>query len=719
MISRITHRMTSKAIKVLIIDDFESDRLSYKRYLKADDSYSYRFIDAEDSAEGIALARTHQPDVIFLDYRLPDSEGLETLVQLRQQHPGGFPAIVMLTGQGDEETAVGAIKAGAADYLVKNRLTSPKLIAVLHRVLSQQQLKIELDRSQRRRQLIADSALRIHKATGLQTTLMTAVEDIQQVLGCDTVGIYKIDADGCGSVAHAISGGQSTNELTSASCPIHEYKKPVTLAAGNGVGAQLSVPIRLSPDSDVDCQCCPAWGLLVATYAAAATPALEDIDILSEISVQLGISIQQAALLEQLQGELAERRKVEQNLKQAQKSLEKVNQDLELRIQQRTALLVRANRQLELEVEHRCSVEAALREQENQLRLFVKYTPAAIAMLDRNICYMVHSDRWLDDYGLGNQAIVGRCHYEVFPEIPDRWKDDHRRCLAGETFSSEEDSFTRDNGEVEWLRWELRPWYTATGDIGGLVMLTEFITEKKRHEQQLAKLNAELQRSNQELEQFAYVASHDLREPLRKVRSYSDLLVRRYDGQLDDRADKYIGYITDGAMRMMTLINDLLEFSRVGRGELTIKPYPLEQVLEQVISDLQPQMEDTEAQIHIPLSLPVVQGNDVLLRQLLQNLIGNSLKYRGDDPPRILVDAVPAGAFWQISITDNGIGIAPEFAERIFVVFQRLHIREAYEGTGIGLAVCKRIVEHHGGKIWVDSQLGEGATFHFTLPRSQ
>ncbi|MGB3615337.1 MAG: ATP-binding protein, partial [Elainellaceae cyanobacterium] len=328
----------------------------------------------------------------------------------------------------------------------------------------------------------------------------------------------------------------------------------------------------------------------------------------------------------------------------------------------------------------------------------------------------VHSDRWLEDYSLGSQAIVGRCHYEVFPEALGRWQKDHLRCLNGETLTCDEDSFTRENGETEWLRWEFHPCYTDGWTIGGLIMLTEIITEKKRRDEQLAKLNVELKRSNQELEHFAYVASHDLREPLRKIRSYSDLLVKRYEGQLDERADKYIGYITDGAMRMMNLINDLLEFSRVGRGELTTKPLQLEYLLEQVTSDLQTQIEETGAEIHIHPALPTVQGNDVLLRQLLQNLIGNSLKYRTDEAPRIVIDAVPAGEFWQISMTDNGIGIAPEFAERIFVVFQRLHIREAYEGTGIGLAVCKRIVEHHGGRIWVDSQLGKGATFHFTLP---
>lgn len=237
--------------------------------------------------------------------------------------------------------------------------------------------------------------------------------------------------------------------------------------------------------------------------------------------------------------------------------------------------------------------------------------------------------------------------------------------------------------------------------------------------QQLERLNTELHRSNKELEHFAYITSHDMREPLRKICNYGDLLVRRYGEELDERAHKYLSYITDGSTRMTHLINDLLEYSRVGRGSLNVSPLPLKQVLGQVLSDLQFQIEKNQAEIFVSPDLPIVRANEAQLRQLLQNLISNSLKYRSRETPRITIGASSAGTFWQISVSDNGIGIAPEFAERIFAVFQRLHLREAYEGTGIGLSICKRIVERHGGQIWVDSELGEGATFSFTLPMTR
>ncbi|MGF1535077.1 MAG: ATP-binding protein [Elainellaceae cyanobacterium] len=717
---RISVSVTQKDVKILIIDDFEGDRLSYIRALKGDETYNYQFIHAEDGEEGLALAQAHQPDIIFLDYRLPDSEGLELLEQLKQQQPGVFPAVLMMTGQGDEEIAVSAIKAGAVEYLVKHRVSKAKLTSVVHRVLGQQRMALELDRSDRRRQLIADSALRIHQSLDLQQTLETAVTDVQQVLGCETVAIYQKNeqASVCEPRAHA--GGETLTRLPYRQCcAVDQLHSPQVIPSDDG-NVQVWIPIRMTTDDTDDRhQLSADWGTLIAHYSAAVAPMAEDIDLLSEIAVQLGITIQQTTLLQQLQDELAERRRAEQSLANAQRELEQINQNLELRIQQRTQLLKDTNQQLRCEVEQRRQAEASLREQENQLRLFVKHAPAAIAMLDTDLRYIVYSHRWLSDYSLGDQNLKGHCHYDIFPKTPDRWKEDHQNCLAGAVLSHDEDSFVREDGQTEWLRWELHPWRTDEGKVGGLIMLTEFITQQKENEQQLETLNKELQRSNKELEHFAYIASHDLQEPLRKIRSYSDLLVRRYRGQLDERADKYVGYITDGTGRMTNLINDLLEYSRMGRGKLQSKPLDLELLLHQVTSDLQAKIEDTQAEIHVPPSLPTIQGNEVQIRQLLQNLIGNSLKYRSEKAPVIVLDVVPAGEFWQLSISDNGIGISPEFAERIFVVFQRLHLREAYEGTGIGLAVCKRIVEHHGGRIWLEPQVEEGATFHFTLPMAQ
>ncbi len=226
---------------------------------------------------------------------------------------------------------------------------------------------------------------------------------------------------------------------------------------------------------------------------------------------------------------------------------------------------------------------------------------------------------------------------------------------------------------------------------------------------------AELARSNHELEHFAYIASHDLREPLRKIKSFTDLLVEDYRGQLDAQADKYLDYISDGAVRMQKLIKDLLTYSRLGRNELILEPTDLGKILEQVLSDLSVAIEENNAAIAAD-SLPTIQANPQQMTQLFQNLISNALKFRSDAPPRIRIEAQLQQSEWLISIQDNGIGIKPQHAERIFEIFQRLHAREKYPGTGIGLAVCRKIVERHGGRIWVESEPAHGSTFYFTVP---
>lgn len=233
--------------------------------------------------------------------------------------------------------------------------------------------------------------------------------------------------------------------------------------------------------------------------------------------------------------------------------------------------------------------------------------------------------------------------------------------------------------------------------------------------QALEETVAELRRSNADLQQFAYVASHDLQEPLRMVASYTQLLARRYKGKLDSDADEFIGYAVDGASRMQRLINDLLAYSRVTAQGKVFEWVDCNGLLEEVLSNLQVAAEQNRAVVtHDPL--PTVMADRGQLGQLFQNLIGNAIKFRGEEPPQIHVSAEQRTGEWLFSVRDNGIGVGPQYAERIFVIFQRLHNREEYPGTGIGLAICKKIVERHGGRIWVVSHTGQGATFHFTLP---
>jgi signal transduction histidine kinase len=234
-------------------------------------------------------------------------------------------------------------------------------------------------------------------------------------------------------------------------------------------------------------------------------------------------------------------------------------------------------------------------------------------------------------------------------------------------------------------------------------------------EDDLAKKVDELARSNADLEQFAYIASHDLQEPLRMVAAYTQLLSERYKGKLDENADKFIGYASEGAIRMQVLIQDLLAFSRVGRANAAFTNVDCTAVMEDVKKSLASAIQESGAVI-TSADLPTVWADRTQMSQVLQNLMGNAIKFRGKEPLLISVQAEKADQHWLFSVSDNGIGIAPEFAENIFVVFQRLHTRSEYPGNGIGLAICKKIIERAGGKIWVESNGSRGSTFKFTLP---
>jgi light-regulated signal transduction histidine kinase (bacteriophytochrome) len=243
------------------------------------------------------------------------------------------------------------------------------------------------------------------------------------------------------------------------------------------------------------------------------------------------------------------------------------------------------------------------------------------------------------------------------------------------------------------------------------------ITEFRQAREELVRRTNELSRSNRELEQFAYVASHDLQEPLRMVASYTQLIAQRYREKLDADADEFIGYVVDGATRMQALINDLLTLSRVSTRDTAFDKIDSKAALDKALGNLKLAIEETGARI-VCGSLPMLNADGTQLTQLFQNLIGNAIKFRGDNPPCIEIGAEQQDEEWVFHVRDNGIGIAPEYFERIFLLFQRLHGRHEYPGTGIGLTLCKKIVERHGGRIWIASEQGKGTTFYFAIPTS-
>jgi len=299
--------------------------------------------------------------------------------------------------------------------------------------------------------------------------------------------------------------------------------------------------------------------------------------------------------------------------------------------------------------------------------------------------------------------------------------EDEEQWLGREAFSTgqvtrAERVLSRKDGSQVDVSLSLSPVHDRRGKVTGLSAIARDITERKLADAALAERTRELEISNRDLLQFASVASHDLQEPLRKVASFCQLLARRYQGQLDEEADEYIGFVVDGATRMQALINDLLALARVGRSGDRMVEVDCGKVLRQVRNDMALVLEEAGAELMVADELPVVWGHQGLLTQLFTNLVGNAVKFHGPRPPLAEVSAGREEGEWRFAVADNGIGIEPQYADRVFDVFERLHTRSEYPGTGIGLALCRKIVELHRGRIWLESEPGVGTTFYFTLP---
>lgn len=314
-----------------------------------------------------------------------------------------------------------------------------------------------------------------------------------------------------------------------------------------------------------------------------------------------------------------------------------------------------------------------------------------------------------------SEELVGQNHRIINSGFHPKefFRNMYRTIAGGRVWKGQIKNRAKD-GSYYWVDTTIVPLSNREGKLSRYLAIRFDITAQKKIEEELIKALLDVEQSNSELEQFAYIASHDLQEPLRMIASYSQLLTRRYQGKLDDKADQYITYITEGVERMQLLIMDLLQYSRTATGKEDLKPVDFNIIMTEVLTDLKVAIETSHADIKTS-PLPVLEANHTQIRQLFQNLIGNAIKFQGDEKPVIEIKALEEAERWLFSIKDNGIGIEPEYSEKIFMLFQRLNEREKYPGTGIGLAVCKKIVERHGGRIWMESEAGKGTTFFFTL----
>jgi len=315
--------------------------------------------------------------------------------------------------------------------------------------------------------------------------------------------------------------------------------------------------------------------------------------------------------------------------------------------------------------------------------------------------------------GYEEHELIGKSSLGfVLAEDRDAVRENAVRMLKAERSRGYEFRIVTKQAKIKWVMETVAPIYykRKRATLGSLID----VTERKQVEERLKQTTLEIQRSNTELEQFAYVISHDLQEPLRMVSSYTQLLANRYSNKLDADADEFIAYAVDGAKRMQTLLHDLLEYSRIGtRG----KPFSLvncEHIVEQAMANLKIAIEESGASVNYDV-LPTVMGDEGQLVRLFQNLIGNAIKFRREEPPHVHISAQRRDSVVTFSVKDNGIGINPQHSQNIFEIFRRLHTREEYPGTGMGLAICKKIVERHGGQISVQSQPGQGSTFHFSV----
>lgn len=371
------------------------------------------------------------------------------------------------------------------------------------------------------------------------------------------------------------------------------------------------------------------------------------------------------------------------------------------------------------DVSRRKQIEEDLYRSRHMLQLILDHIPQRVFWKDTHLRYLGANRAFLQDAGLSSaEELIGK----LDTDLP--WKanaaqyqaDDRAVIKSGEEKLGYEEPQTRPDGRTLWLQTSKIPLRERDGHVFGVLGTYEDITEIKRAAQSLAALNAELARSNAELEQFASVVSHDLQEPLRMIASFTQLLERRYGGQMDERGRKYTGYIVQGTQRMQQMIHDLLAYSRVSTHARPLVAVDCKRLVEQVIFNLQVTLQESGGRVEVS-PLPVVMADEPQLFQVFQNLIGNALKFRRDGvPPLVQVSASREAQAWRFAVKDNGIGIDPLFKDRVFNLFQRLHTPDEYPGTGIGLALCRKIIRRHGGEIWFDSAPGQGSTFFFTIP---
>ncbi len=691
--------MTACQYTILIVDDSFEDREVYRRYLQGELFSSYKIMETESGEEGLEQLALIQPDLILLDYLLPDFTGLEFIEELKAQFDR-VPPIIMLTGQGNETVAVEAMKSGVKDYLIKGNLTAEILIAAVKNVLQQHCLQLLLTKSFRQQQLIAETALRIRQSLDLSAILDTAVKEVRLLLDCDRVVIYHFAPDMSGDVvAESIKSGwkPSLGQKVIDTCfqdrGAAKYERGETLAIDNiyesglspchlklleefQVKANIVVPILPSSSPSTKNS---LWGLLIAHQCSHSRQwETDEVELLDKLAVQLAIAIQQAELIDNLKSELDTRKRLETDLARRVEVLEASEDYIGLADVEGNVIW------------HNPRMKnifgAADRDLDPTKLTIADYHPdwALKIIQARGIPTAIEHGSWLDETALltkdGREIPVSQL---IIAHKSDRGKVKYISTVMRDlTIQKQtEKSLQQRAEELEWVNKEL------------------------------FKTTSLLKKRNQELDRFAYVTSHDLKAPLRAISNLATWLGEDLEDQIPEENQQQLKLMQSRVKRMDGLIQGLLEYSRVGRKSTPTKIVDVKDVVFNAIDSLSP---PPEFEIIIADNLPTLKTEVLLLEQVFSNLISNAIKYHPQKKGKVVISVQERKQFYEFAVCDDGLGIDPRYHDRIFTIFQTLQARDTFESTGIGLSIVKKIVEGQGGKIWVESQLGAGATFYFT-----
>ncbi|XGV98539.1 MAG: response regulator [Leptolyngbya sp. BL-A-14] len=679
--------MSQQYRTILVVDDSPEDREVYQRYLLSDREYDYTILEATNGQQGLDLWRQHQPDVMVLDYRLPDCTGLDCLAQLQPSAQQPCLPVVLVTGQGNEAIAVQAIKAGAQDYLVKDIITPERLRVAVSRTISTVRLHRQLQQQLERERLTQHISQQIHQSLELDEILQTTVTEIRQFLQTDRVLVFRLEPDGHGTVV-AESVGEAWRSVLYAHlhdpCFTKEYgdryREGRLLSKANiydgslapchvdflaqfQVRANLVVPI-LRDDL--------LWGLLIAHHCTAPRSWLAtELELLQQLAVHLGIALQQA------------------------------------------------NAYLQLEQQSEARYRAIV---EDQTELIARFAP------DTTIQFV--NGAYCRYFGLKPESIIGKSYKPMIFKDDQALVDRLVSSMSAENPTVTIENRVMVNGEIRWTQWVNRMLFDEQGQYTEFQAVGRDITKVKEAEAQLrlsservSLANAELARAARLKDEFLANMSHELRTPLNSILGLAEALMEDVFGSLTDKQRQFVQTIEQSGQHLLELINDILDLAKIesGKVELGLQAVSTQSVCESSLNfvKLQAQKKQIRLSYEADETIAEIEADERRLLQVLVNLLSNAVKFTPEGGQvKLSVQMNHLQQAVEFQITDNGIGIAPDNLTHLFEPFHQLDssLSRRYNGTGLGLSIVKRIVDLHGGSIRVESEVGQGSCFTILLP---